>query len=42
MPIKAVRLGRAGVAKQIFLGSRASDDGEDYMRGFVDLARGAA
>jgi hypothetical protein len=28
------------VAKQIFLGSRVSDEGVDYMRAFVELARG--
>lgn len=33
-----VRLGREGVAKQIFLGFREADGDIDYLRGFVDLA----
>ncbi len=34
-----VKLGRRGVAKQIFLGLREADAGIDYMRAFVELAR---
>ncbi|HWA75163.1 MAG TPA: LysR family transcriptional regulator [Polyangiaceae bacterium] len=37
--ITAVRLGRHGVAKQIFLGVRASDTKIDYISAFVELAR---
>ena len=37
--IAPVRLGRQGVAKQIFLGFREEDTQTDYLRGFVDLAR---
>ena len=36
--VSPVRLGREGVAKQIFLGLRESDADIDYMRGFIDLA----
>jgi len=39
MDIVAVRLGRAGIAKQIFLGTREADLGVDYLRAFIDLAR---
>jgi len=35
-----VRLGREGLARQIFLGQRAEDAGIDYLRAFVELARG--
>lgn len=34
-----VRLGRGGIAKQIFLGAREADVGIDYLKAFVDLAR---
>ncbi|WP_052452322.1 LysR family transcriptional regulator [Noviherbaspirillum autotrophicum] len=34
-----VRLGRDGIAKQIFLGARDTDGDIDYLRAFVDLAR---
>jgi LysR family transcriptional regulator for metE and metH len=37
-PVHAVRLGRNGVAKQIFLGIRDADEGIDYMRAFIELA----
>lgn len=36
--VRPVRLGRTGVAKQIFLGFREADAGIDYLRGFIDLA----
>lgn len=39
LEVTAVRLGKQGIAKQIFLGSRESDAGIDYLRAFVDLAR---
>lgn len=37
--VTAVRLGRRGVAKQIFLGTRAADVDIDYVAAFVRLAR---
>ncbi|TWB23420.1 LysR family transcriptional regulator [Nitrospirillum amazonense] len=37
--VSPVRLGRSGVAKQIFLGYREADATLDYLRAFVDLAR---
>ncbi len=36
--IKPIRLGRDGVAKQIFLGLREADAEIDYIRAFIDLA----
>lgn len=38
--VAPVRLGRQGVAKQIFLGLREADAEIDYLRAFVELARG--
>lgn len=38
--VAPVRLGRQGVAKQIFLGYREADAQIDYLRAFVELARG--
>lgn len=40
LPITPVRLGRHGVAKQIFLGAREADIDVDYLRAFIELARG--
>lgn len=37
--IVPVRLGRHGIAKQIFLGMRDADTGIDYLNAFVELAR---
>lgn len=37
--IVAVRLGHAGIAKQIYLGIRETDTDTEYLRGFVALAR---
>ncbi|MDB5728692.1 MAG: LysR family transcriptional regulator [Noviherbaspirillum sp.] len=37
--ISSVRLGRHGIAKQIFLGVRETDAGIDYLKAFVELAR---
>ena len=34
-----IRLGRNGIAKQIFLGVREADSGIDYVKAFVELAR---
>jgi LysR family transcriptional regulator for metE and metH len=39
MDVVPVRLGPTGIAKQIFLGTRETDTGIDYLRAFVDLAR---
>ena len=39
MPITPVRLGKHGIAKQIFLGTRETDAAIDYLRAFVELAR---
>ncbi|MFM0200703.1 LysR family transcriptional regulator [Paraburkholderia fungorum] len=39
MNIVPVRLGRKGIAKQIFLGARETDTEIDYLKAFVDLAR---
>jgi LysR family transcriptional regulator for metE and metH len=39
MDIAAVRLGRRGIAKQIFLGMREADADVDYLRAFVETAR---
>lgn len=37
--VSSVRLGRKGIAKQIFLGIREMEAEIDYLRAFVDLAR---
>ncbi|ROH87302.1 LysR family transcriptional regulator [Pseudomethylobacillus aquaticus] len=37
--VRAIRLGQAGIAKQIFLGVREADADIDYLRAFVELAR---
>lgn len=39
MDVVPVRLGRHGIAKQIFLGARESDVDIDYLKAFVELAR---
>jgi LysR family transcriptional regulator for metE and metH len=41
MAITSVRLGRHGIAKQIFLGTRETDADIDYLRSFVELAHGS-
>ena len=38
MRVVPVRLGRHGIAKQIFLGAREADFGIDYLKAFVELA----
>ena len=40
-PIYPVRLGKKGVAKQIFLGIRQEDSEIDYLSAFMELARGS-
>ncbi len=37
--VVTVRLGRQGIAKQIFLGARETDIDIDYLKAFVELAR---
>ena len=39
MNVVPVRLGRKGIAKQIFLGAREAETDIDYLKAFVDLAR---
>jgi len=41
MEVVPVRLGRQGIAKQIFLGTREADVAIDYLKDFVDQARQA-
>jgi LysR family transcriptional regulator, regulator for metE and metH len=39
MNVVPVRLGRKGIAKQIFLGAREAETDVDYLKAFIDLAR---
>ena len=39
MPVVPLRLGRSGIAKQIFLGCREGDVDIDYLKAFVEIAR---
>jgi len=39
MGVTGVRLGRRGIAKQIFLGMREADAGIDYLHAFVETAK---
>ncbi len=39
MPLATLRLGKKGISKQIFLGTRDADDAIDYLAAFVALAR---
>ena len=39
MPVVPLRLGRHGIAKQIFLGAREADFEIDYLAAFVELAQ---
>ncbi|MBN3858780.1 LysR family transcriptional regulator [Paraburkholderia sp. Ac-20340] len=39
MPVVSVKLGKQGIAKQIFLGTREADASIDYLDAFVELAR---
>jgi len=41
MPVTSVKLGRDGIAKQIFLGTRGADASIDYLEAFVEFAREA-
>jgi LysR family transcriptional regulator for metE and metH len=40
MDVVPVRLGAKGIAKQIHLGMREADLDVDYLRAFVEMARG--
>ncbi|MGU7785132.1 LysR family transcriptional regulator [Burkholderia sp. PU8-34] len=42
IPVTPVKLGKQGIAKQIFLGMREADDSIDYLTAFVELARQSA
>jgi len=39
MDVVALRLGKHGIAKQIFLGAREADSGLSYLESFIELAR---
>jgi LysR family transcriptional regulator for metE and metH len=39
LPLVPVRLGKAGIDKQIWLGAREGDLAVDYLRAFIDMAR---
>lgn len=39
LPLSVVRLGRSGIAKKIYLGTRESDDKIKYLSAFINLAR---
>ena len=39
MPVVPLRLGKQGIAKQIFLGAREADFEIDYLQAFVELAQ---
>ncbi|MBN3758353.1 LysR family transcriptional regulator [Paraburkholderia sp. Tr-20389] len=41
MPLTPLKLGKKGIAKQIFLGMREADDSIDYLSAFVAMARAA-
>ncbi|MBB5390420.1 MULTISPECIES: LysR family transcriptional regulator [unclassified Herbaspirillum] len=41
MDVAPVRLGKHGIAKQIFLGARETEVGIDYLHAFIELARNA-
>ncbi|MCX4189108.1 LysR family transcriptional regulator [Methylophaga sp. OBS3] len=38
LPLAVVRLGKTGIAKQIYLGTREGDDDIEYLKSFIDLA----
>lgn len=39
LPLTVVRLGKRGIAKKIYLGTRETDNNIEYLRAFIDLAR---
>lgn len=38
LPLAVVRLGKDGISKQIYLGTREGDDDIEYLNAFIDLA----
>ena len=38
LPIKAIKLGKKGIFKQIFIGYREKDSNIDYLQSFIELA----
>ncbi len=40
LTLAVVRLGRSGIAKQIYLGTRESDSGVEYLSAFIEQAKG--
>ena len=40
LPLAVVRLGKSGISKKIYLGTRNSDSDVEYLRAFVTLASG--
>jgi len=41
LPLVSVRLGKQGICKRIHIGIRESDSDTDYVRAFIEMARGA-
>lgn len=39
LPLSVVRLGKTGIAKQIFLGTREGDENVEYLKAFTEFAR---
>lgn len=39
LPLSVVRLGKSGIAKQIYLGTRDGDEDIEYLKAFIALAR---
>ena len=39
LPLRVVRLGKNGIAKQIYLGTRENDGDIEYLQAFIELAR---
>lgn len=40
LPLHAIRIGEEGIWKEIYVGIRESDAAVDYIRSFIDLAKG--
>lgn len=39
LPLSVVRLGKDGIVKQLYLGTREGDNDIDYLKAFIELAR---
>jgi len=39
LPLSVVRLGKSGIAKQIYFGIRENDEDIEYLKAFIELAR---